>query len=727
MKNACICALAVVVMAQFTFAADDYSQWTYWRNVVLNTKASGAMVANPVLRFPVLVRLGAADSLVFKNAQANGRDIRFAKYDGTHFRYQIEQWNATTRVAAIWVLADSVRGNDSSAYMVMYWGNTAAADSQNGYAVFDTANGFAAVYHLGDSTANAIDATINACSLTPSGHTTSELTAGMIGNAQSFGGSNDWYTSGTPAPAALNISNNRVTVSAWAYVQGGGGWGGIATKYTWSANRCCYQLIYNANTSFYWMTDITGAAGSGEDIINGPAGVATNTWYFLTGTFNGTTMQLYQNAALAASAAQTGMYSSASSPFIIGSGDGNQAFNGIIDEVTISKVARDTNWIMLCYQNQMGPPQTLVTLGPILGNLYITSQPKSLWVAAGDTASFTVIAGGITPISYRWIHAPDTVGTASTLTLNAVQAGANNSVYQCLVSNAKASLMSNPCTLYVATAPVIISQPANQSVPSGSNASFSVTAMGLRPLSYKWARSPYAAADTIGTAATLALTSVQASADNSIYKCIVRNSDGSAVSNPCTLHVLITPPPPTIVSPAPNEMIRTDSVVFRWNKGGNGATLYMIQLALDSAATNIVYEDSSITDTTRTVRFSFVTQSYWFRIKAYNSVGWGVFSASQKFTITTTSALPGAAAAAAAAAPFGVSVKGNELRYSLPRASSVCVKLYDPSGRLVATLVKKTHVGAGSYQAPLGKITAGLYVMTFEADGFAQRKTIVIP
>jgi hypothetical protein len=73
-----------------------------------------------------------------------------------------------------------------------------------------------------------------------------------------------------------------------------------------------------------------------------------------------------------------------------------------------------------------------------------------------------------------------------------------------------------------------------------------------------------------------------------------------------------------------------------------------------------------------------------------------------------------------------VSVNGNQLRYSLPRAGDVSVKLYDVSGREVATLVKGTQ-GAGSYRTPLGKISAGSYILTFDAAGFVLRKTIVIP
>ena len=144
----CIAVIAGAVSFSAFGAADNYATWSYYRNIVLNTKASGAntgTAGNPVImHFPVLVRLSgkavtggnANDSMIMAKAAANGADVRFSKWDGTHFRYQRERWDAAKQLAEFWVLVDTVWGADSvnatkypNGYLKMYWGNSAAADS----------------------------------------------------------------------------------------------------------------------------------------------------------------------------------------------------------------------------------------------------------------------------------------------------------------------------------------------------------------------------------------------------------------------------------------------------------------------------------------------------------------------------------------------------------------------------------------------------------------------
>ena len=76
------------------YGADNYALWTYSCTINLNTKASGANVATPQTGFPVLIRLTSANTAFsFAQAQAAGRDIRFASSGGTHLPYQIEHWD----------------------------------------------------------------------------------------------------------------------------------------------------------------------------------------------------------------------------------------------------------------------------------------------------------------------------------------------------------------------------------------------------------------------------------------------------------------------------------------------------------------------------------------------------------------------------------------------------------------------------------------------------------
>ncbi len=87
------------------------------------------------------------------------------------------------------------------------------------------------------------------------------------------------------------------------------------------------------------------------------------------------------------------------------------------------------------------------------------------------------------------------------------------------------------------TAPAITSAPADQTVPAGTNVTFSVTATGTAPLSYQWI---YGATNLAGaTNSNLVLTNVQAAVAGA-YQVLITNSVGStsAVAN---LRVLVPP------------------------------------------------------------------------------------------------------------------------------------------------------------------------------------------
>ena len=119
-----------MVLPGAVLAVDDYSQWTYSKNIYLNTTSSGANVATNQMGFPALVRLTSA-TFNFLQAQDSGQDIRFSKSNGTHLAYQVERWDRSNQLAEIWVRADTVYGNNGSQYFTMYWGNSGAADSSN--------------------------------------------------------------------------------------------------------------------------------------------------------------------------------------------------------------------------------------------------------------------------------------------------------------------------------------------------------------------------------------------------------------------------------------------------------------------------------------------------------------------------------------------------------------------------------------------------------------------
>lgn len=171
----------------------------------------------------------------------------------------------------------------------------------------------------------------------------------------------------------------------------------------------------------------------------------------------------------------------------------------------------------------------------------ITNPPMDQTVTAGQTATFTVGATGTEPLAYQWYFNTDTVpggGTGSSLEI--VNAQANDmGGYAVIVSNAYGSVTSAVAGLTViAAAPVIVTQPTNQTIMVGQDATFTSDARGTEPLIYQWyfnTNTPLAG----GTNSSLLIASAQTN-DAGAYLVIVTNSLGAATSAVATLTVSST-------------------------------------------------------------------------------------------------------------------------------------------------------------------------------------------
>jgi len=185
-----------------------------------------------------------------------------------------------------------------------------------------------------------------------------------------------------------------------------------------------------------------------------------------------------------------------------------------------------------------------------INSLSITTQPQSQSAALGNNATFSVVAGGVSPFSYQWRFNTVNIqnATNSSYTVTNVIAGYAGS-YSVIVTNTAGSITSSNAVLTVTGDPTISVHPASQAVNQTSNVTFTVTATGSNPITYQWTSNNVNIAGATGSSFTL--TGVQASYGAS-YRVVVTSPGGSVTSNPATLSVNV---PPSITTPPQSQSV----------------------------------------------------------------------------------------------------------------------------------------------------------------------------
>jgi hypothetical protein len=94
-----------------------------------------------------------------------------------------------------------------------------------------------------------------------------------------------------------------------------------------------------------------------------------------------------------------------------------------------------------------------LTVNPAPAMPLITQQPSNQTVTAGQTASFSVMAVGVAPLTYQWQKGTTAISgaTSASYTTPPTTTADNGSQYRAVVSNANGNATSNAATLTVST------------------------------------------------------------------------------------------------------------------------------------------------------------------------------------------------------------------------------------------------------------------------------------
>jgi hypothetical protein len=207
----------------------------------------------------------------------------------------------------------------------------------------------------------------------------------------------------------------------------------------------------------------------------------------------------------------------------------------------------------------------------------VTTQPSSLTVVAGQTASFTAAASGTPAPTVQWEVSSNNGSTwnnisgATSPNYSFTTSSADNGKqFKAIFTNAAGSATTNAAILTVQMPPVITTQPANQTVNAGEIASFTAAASGSPTPSVQWQLSINNGSSwsNISTANSSTYSFVTSPSDNgNQYRAVFTNSAGSATSNAAIL-TLYTGPVIT-TNPTDQTVILGNSVSFAATATGN--------------------------------------------------------------------------------------------------------------------------------------------------------------
>lgn len=317
------------------------ASWSSRRTLVFDNSVGTKDLSD----FPVLVKLDST-RIDYGRTKNSGQDIRFVDQDKTVLSHEIELWNESGE-SWVWVKVPLIDGGSAEDFIWMYYGNGDAADGQDAAGVWNTA--YLGVWHLSESAGPVADSTSTDNSGTNSGAV--YTTTGAIDGAYDFNGNGDAIETNSYTYSFAE----QMTIEAWLKYSGPHTGSPRILEISKTGNADSHCLAPDSDgTLRAWAESATGARVASVDDTNN---YNDGEWHYMAYTYSNPNGILYVNgdetdsASGASSDLDDGQY------FIIGavSDESGQfthtdhEFDGSIDEVRISDIARSADWIKAQY------------------------------------------------------------------------------------------------------------------------------------------------------------------------------------------------------------------------------------------------------------------------------------------------------------------------------------------------------------------------------------------
>lgn len=286
----------------------------------------------------------------------------------TALSYELERYNATTGEVVMWVKVASLSSSTTPIYLG-YGDTTLTSDGSSGSATFS--NSFISVYHLKDGTTLSMTDSVGAHNGT--NHSATAATGKVDGGAAFVAASSQYIDLG----AWTGPTN--ITLSAWCNAATFASAGNYRVAVNRSSGGIDYAFLgVNSSKKLSAIVRIVGtyvvADGTGSTVL------VTSTWYHLALHYDGGAVRGFINGVSEMTTGGAGSLDTTSTTGVIGryNDAATHYWDGSLDEVRISSVARSANWLLTEYNNQSAPgtfetlgSESAVSAGAAAGNWFI--------------------------------------------------------------------------------------------------------------------------------------------------------------------------------------------------------------------------------------------------------------------------------------------------------------------------------------------------------------------
>jgi biopolymer transport protein ExbB len=319
--------------------------WGYKKKITLDApklKADGLSI--PTSSF-ALIRLHTGNFTFFSELAEKGKDIRILAADEeTPLKFYIEKLDAVNEMALVWVKLPADIATVAEPAIWMYYGNPKAVDAEDAAGSYDINEVMS--YEFAQPAVKDLTANGN----NPGDMTATLTEGGLIGEAASFDGNQFIHIPATPS---LQMSPTMGwTIETWVKID------------QTQKSSVVFQrsgASGHVNLSIIGETVVVEVQEGSKQELKAPTPLTLGVWHHLALVANTGSLVLYVDGASAGSLGiatrdLTGNIS-------IGAEEvGGRGFKGLLDQLSIYKVALDANAIKFDSQMQ-GQTTTLLTYG----------------------------------------------------------------------------------------------------------------------------------------------------------------------------------------------------------------------------------------------------------------------------------------------------------------------------------------------------------------------------